>query len=136
MLDSLYANAAVFVNPVICGAGSKNQADTSAAGRYAGGQYFHGNGRDGVRTFGPSSSRRHAPEFAACVRKLIVDRTLAESLVRNAQVFLREKYAMKANMQKTLSEILETNKQVAIAPGIVLFALPNDLKLAAGAIST
>ena len=53
-------------------------------------------------------------EFAVCVRKLIVDPTLAKSLVRNAQAFLRKDTSMKANMQKTLSEILEANEPVAI----------------------
>jgi glycosyltransferase involved in cell wall biosynthesis len=54
-------------------------------------------------------------EFAACVHKLIDDPGLAKSLVRNAQAFLAERYDMKANMQKTLSEILEANKRAAIS---------------------
>jgi polysaccharide biosynthesis protein PslH len=45
-------------------------------------------------------------EFAACVRRVILDRTLAQSLVRNAQAFLAGRYDMKANIQATLSGIL------------------------------
>ena len=47
-----------------------------------------------------------AQEFADCVRKLLIEPNLAESLVRNAQAFLTERYDMKTNMKKTLSEIL------------------------------
>ncbi len=117
VLDSLYANAAVFVNPVICGAGVKIkliQALQAGMPVVSTSMGMEGTGFEHLVHLLVADTPQ---EFAACVRRLIADRTLAESLVRNAQVFLRERYAMKANMQQTLSEILETNKQVAIGSG-------------------
>jgi hypothetical protein len=64
-------------------------------------------------------------EFAACVLRLICDRTLAQSLVHNAQAFLAERYDMKANMQATLSEILERKHERM-----------NESRLPAGMVAT
>jgi polysaccharide biosynthesis protein PslH len=111
-LDGLYQNAAVFVNPVICGAGVKIkliQALQAGMPVVSTSMGIEGTG------FVHSTHLLVADtpqDFAACVRKLVVDPTLAGSLVRNAQAFLREKYEMKANMHKTLSRILEANQLI------------------------
>jgi glycosyltransferase involved in cell wall biosynthesis len=106
-LDSLYRNAAVFVNPVICGAGVKIKLiQALAAGMPV---VSTAMGMEGTG-FEPSIHLLVADtpqEFAACVRRLMLDPTLAQSLVRNAQAFLSQRYDMKANMQETLSEIFE-----------------------------
>ena len=107
VLDGLYQNAAVFVNPVICGAGVKIklvQALEAGMPVVSTSMGMEGTG------FKPSIHLLVADtpqEFAACVRRLILDRTFAQSLVRNAQAFLAERYDMKANMQEALSELLE-----------------------------
>jgi glycosyltransferase involved in cell wall biosynthesis len=108
VLDSLYQNAAVFVNPVICGAGVKVkliQALQAGLPVVSTSMGMEGTGFEHSIHLLVADTPR---EFAACVRKLIVDPALAESLVRNAQAFLTNRYDMKANMQKTLSEILAT----------------------------
>ncbi len=111
VLDGLYQNAAVFVNPVICGAGVRIkliQALQAGMPVVTTSMGMEGTGlEDSIHLLVADTPQ----EFAACVRKLMVDPTLAESLVRNAQVFLRERYGMKANMQKALSEILEANRR-------------------------
>jgi glycosyltransferase involved in cell wall biosynthesis len=107
VLDDLYENAAVFVNPVICGAGIKIklvQALQAGMPVVSTSMGIEGTGfEDSIHLLVADTPQ----QFAACVRKLIVDPNLAESLVRNAQAFLREKYEMKANTQKILSEVLE-----------------------------
>jgi glycosyltransferase involved in cell wall biosynthesis len=109
-LDALYGNAGVFVNPVICGAGVKIkliQALQAGMPVVSTSMGIEGTGfAHSIHLLVADTPQ----EFAACVRELIVDPTLAGSLVRNAQAFLREKYEMKANMQKTLSGILEANE--------------------------
>jgi glycosyltransferase involved in cell wall biosynthesis len=110
VLDGLYENAAVFVNPVICGAGVKIkliQALQAGMPVVSTSMGMEGTGFEHSIHLLVADTPQ---EFAACVRKLIVDPTLAESLVRNAQAFLTDRYDMKANMQKTLSEILEPNR--------------------------
>jgi glycosyltransferase involved in cell wall biosynthesis len=106
VLDCLYQNASVFVNPVICGAGIKIKLiQALAAGMPV---VSTSMGMEGTG-FEPSIHLLVADtpqEFAACVRRLLLDRTLARSLVRNAQAFLAERYDMKASMQETLSEVL------------------------------
>lgn len=108
VLDSLYENAALFVNPVICGAGVKIklvhalQAGLPVVSTSMG---MEGTGFEHAIHLLVADTPQ---EFAACVRKLIVDPTLAASLVRNAQAYLKEGYDLKANMQGTLSEILAT----------------------------
>lgn len=106
VLDRLYQNAAVFVNPVICGAGIKIKLiQALAAGMPV---VSTSMGMEGTG-FEPSIHLLVADtpqEFAASVRRLLLDRTLARSLVRNAQALLAERYDMKANMQERLSEIL------------------------------
>jgi glycosyltransferase involved in cell wall biosynthesis len=114
VLDGLYQNAAVFVNPVICGAGVKIkliQALQAGMPVVSTSMGMEGTGFEHSIHLLVADTPQ---EFAACVRKLIVDPTLAESLVRNAQVFLSQRYEMKANMQKTLSEVLEANRWGAI----------------------
>jgi polysaccharide biosynthesis protein PslH len=106
VLDCLYQNAAVFVNPVVCGAGVKIkliQALAAGVPVVSTSMGMEGTGLE------PSIHLLVADtpqEFAACVRRLILDRTLAQSLVRNAQAFLAGRYDMKANIQTTLSGIL------------------------------
>ena len=108
-LDSIYASAAVFVNPVIRGAGFKVkliQALQQGMPVVTTSMGVEGTGfKDSIHLLVADT----AQEFAGCVRKLLTEPTLAESLVRNAQDFLVERYDMKANMQEALSEILSTN---------------------------
>lgn len=125
VLDRLYQNAAVFVNPVICGAGIKIKLiQALAAGMPV---VSTSMGMEGTG-FEPSIHLLVADtpqEFAACVLRLICDRTLAQSLVHNAQAFLAERYDMKANMQETLSEILERKNERM-----------NESRLPAGMVAT
>jgi glycosyltransferase involved in cell wall biosynthesis len=106
VLDGIYENAAVFVNPVIRGAGFKVklihalQAGLPVVTTSMG---VEGTGfKDSIHLLVADT----AQEFAGCVRKLLTDPVLAESLVRNAQAFLAERYDMKASIQKDLPEIL------------------------------
>jgi glycosyltransferase involved in cell wall biosynthesis len=105
-LDSIYASAAVFVNPVIRGAGFKVkliQALQEGMPVVTTSMGVEGTGfKDSIHLLVADT----AQEFADCVRKLLIEPNLAESLVRNAQAFLTERYDMKTNMKKTLSEIL------------------------------
>lgn len=114
VLDGLYENAAVFVNPVICGAGIKVklvQALQAGMPVVSTSMGMEGTGFEHSIHLLVADTPQ---EFAVCVHKLLDDPSLAKSLVRNAQAFLAERYDMKANMQTTLSEILEGNKPVAI----------------------
>jgi len=125
VLDGLYQNAAVFVNPVICGAGVKIklvQALEAGMPVVSTSMGMEGTG------FKPSIHLLVADtpqDFATCVRRLILDRTLAQSLVRNAQAFLAERYDMKANMRETLSEVLERSNERR-----------NESRLPAGIVAT
>ncbi len=105
-LDGIYGSAAVFANPVIRGAGIKVkvvQALQAGLPVVSTSMGIEGTGfRDSVHVLVADTPE----QFAGCVRKLLNNPALAESLVRNAQAFLAERYDMKANMQKTLSEIL------------------------------
>lgn len=105
-LDGYYAEAAVFVNPVIRGAGVKIkvvQAIQAGVPVVSTSMGIEGTGfRDHVHVLvGDTPSA-----FADCVRRLLTEPGLAERLVSNAQAFVRERYDMKANMQRTLSELL------------------------------
>lgn len=106
VLDGLYENAAVFVNPVICGAGVKVkviQALQAGMPIVSTSMGVEGTGfKDSEHLLIADTPE----EFATCVRKLILEPGLAESLVRNAQKFLAEKYDMKVCMGGVLSEVL------------------------------
>ena len=125
VLDGLYQNAAVFVNPVICGAGVKIklvQALEAGMPVVSTSMGMEGTGfKASIHLLVADTPQ----EFAACVRRLILDRTLAQSLVRNAQAFLAERYDMKANMQETLSKVLEQNNERV-----------NESRLPAGIVAT
>ena len=106
VLDGIYESAAVFVNPVIRGAGFKVklihalQAGMPVVTTSMG---VEGTGfKDSIHLLVADT----AQEFADCVRKLLTEPALAEFLVRNAQAFLAERYDMKVSMQKVLPEIL------------------------------
>ncbi|MFP5231718.1 MAG: glycosyltransferase family 4 protein [Acidobacteriota bacterium] len=105
-LDGLYREAAVFVNPVIRGAGVKIkvvQAIQAGVPVVSTSMGIEGTGfLDRVHVLvGDSPS-----SFADCVRRVLTEPGLAESLVGNAQAFVRERYDMKSNMQKALSGLL------------------------------
>lgn len=104
-LDNLYRGAAIFVNPVIRGAGIKIkvvqalQAGLPVVSTTMG---MEGTG------FVPGEHLLVADtpgEFTACVRRLLEDPVLAERLVQNAQSYLTERYDMKVTMQRSLSEL-------------------------------
>lgn len=105
-LEGLYNSAAVFVNPVICGAGVKVkviQALQAGMPLISTSMGVDGTGfKDSIHLLVADT----AEEFAACVRRLMTEPMLAESLVRNAQAFLAERYDMKASMGKVLSVVL------------------------------
>lgn len=106
VLDGLYESAAVFVNPVICGAGVKVkviQALQAGMPIVSTSMGVEGTGfKDSIHLLIADT-----PEgFAACVRRLIIEPKLAESLVRNAQTFLAEKYDMSVSMGRVLSEVI------------------------------
>lgn len=106
VLDGLYQSAAVFVNPVICGAGVKVkviQALQAGMPLVSTSMGVDGTGfQDSIHLLVGDT----AEEFAACVRRLMTEPMLAESLVRNAQAFLAERYDMKSSMGKVLSDTL------------------------------
>ena len=109
VLDGLYENAAVFVNPVICGAGVKIkviQALQAGMPIVSTSMGVEGTGfKDSVHLLVADT----AHEFATCVRRLIAEPKLRKSLVSNAQAFLSERYDMKSNMQNVLSETLSSS---------------------------
>jgi glycosyltransferase involved in cell wall biosynthesis len=117
-LEGLYHNAAVFVNPVICGAGVKIkliQALEAGMPVVSTSMGMEGTGFEhSVHLLVADTPL----QFAACVRKLILDRALAQSLVRNAQAFLAARYDMKANMQETLAEIMAGLDESRVPAGI------------------
>jgi glycosyltransferase involved in cell wall biosynthesis len=119
VLDGLYENAAVFVNPVICGAGAKIKLIQALAAGMPVVSTLMGMEGTGLQPAIHLLVADTPQEFAACVRKLILDRTLAQSLVQNAQAFLADRYDMKANMQVTLSEILERWDESQLPAGTV-----------------
>ena len=118
VLNGLYHNAAVFVNPVICGAGVKIkliQALEAGMPVVTTSMGMEGTGfQHSVHLLVADTPR----QFAACVRKLILDRTLAQSLVHNAQAFLAERYDMKANMQETLAAIVAGLHDSSVPAGV------------------
>ncbi len=105
-LDGLYHEAAVFVNPVIRGAGVKIkvvQAIQAGVPVVSTSMGIEGTGfLDGVHVLVGDSPG----SFADCVRRVLTEPGLAESLVGNAQAFVRERYDMKSNLQKALSGLL------------------------------
>lgn len=102
VLDGLYQRAAVFVNPVIRGAGVKVkvvQALEAGLPVVSTSMGIEGTGfSDSIHLLVADTPQ----EFADCVRRLLLQPDLAKTLVRNAQAFLAERYDMKANM-KTLT---------------------------------
>lgn len=109
VLNSLYENAAVFVNPVIHGAGVKLKiihaikAGIPVVSTSVG---IEGTGLENTRHLLVADT---ALEFAYCVQKILTNQALAKSLVQNAQTFLAERYDMKTNLQKILPRLLEQN---------------------------
>ncbi len=105
-LDAVYAHAAVFVNPVICGAGIKIkvvQAIQAGLPVVSTSMGIEGTGfRDNIHVLVGDTPAA----FASCIRRVFTERGLAESLVANAQALVRERYDMKANMERALSELL------------------------------
>lgn len=106
-LDDFYRSAAVFVNPVIRGAGIKIkvvQALLAGLPVVTTSMGMEGTG------FVPGRHLLVADtphEFSACVRQILDEPALAESLVRNAQRYLVERYDMKVTMQRSLSEMFD-----------------------------
>jgi polysaccharide biosynthesis protein PslH len=105
-LSDLYRRAAVFVNPVLRGAGLKVktinalQAGVAVVTTSIG---MEGTGLvDGTHLLVADS----ADEFAGRVEKLLSDRSLAARLVRSAQSFLAEKYNQERNIEQSLSAVL------------------------------
>ena len=105
-LTDLYSKAAVFVNPVLRGAGLKVKTIhalragvpvvTTSIG-------MEGTGLiDGTHLLVADS----ADAFATSVEKLLRDKPLAAGLVRSAQSFLAEKYDQERNIKQSLSSIL------------------------------
>lgn len=109
ILEGLYDRAAVFVNPVIRGAGIKIkvvQALQAGVPVVSTSMGIEGTGfKDGTHLLVADT-----PEaFADAVRRILTERGLGQSLLRNAQEFLRDRYDMRANMLRTLSNLLGTN---------------------------
>lgn len=105
-LSDLYSRAAVFVNPVLRGAGLKVktinalQAGVAVVTTSIG---MEGTGLvDGTHLLVADS----ADEFAGSVEKLLSERSLAARLVRSAQSFFAEKYNQERNIEQSLSDVL------------------------------
>lgn len=105
-LSDLYGRAAVFVNPVLRGAGLKVktihalQAGVAVVTTSIG---MEGTGLvDGKHLLVADS----ADEFADSVERLLRDRPLAASLVRSAQAFFTEKYNQERNIEQSLAAVL------------------------------
>ncbi len=117
-LDSLYHHAAVFVNPVICGAGVKIkliQALEAGMPVVSTSMGMEGTGFEhSVHLLVADTPL----QFATCVRKLILDRALARSLVHNAQAFLALRYDMKANMQEPLADLMAEHNESRVPAGL------------------
>jgi glycosyltransferase involved in cell wall biosynthesis len=106
VLDGLYGGAGVFVNPVICGAGVKVkviQALQAGMPIVSTSMGVEGTGFEDSKHLLIADTPQ---EFAASVRRLMTEPELRESLVRNAQAFLSERYDMKCSMQKVLAEAM------------------------------
>ena len=110
VLDWLYEHSAVFVNPVIRGAGIKVkvvQAIQAGVPVVSTSMGIEGTGfKDSVHVLVADTPKA----FAECVRSVITEPGLAEFLVHNAQSFLRERYDMKINMHQTLSQLLSPHQ--------------------------
>jgi polysaccharide biosynthesis protein PslH len=105
-LNDLYRRAAVFVNPVLRGAGIKLktinalQAGVPVVSTSIG---MEGTGLiDGMHLLVADSS----DDFVNNVAALLRDSSLAERLVCSAQSFLAETYESKRNIKKSLSSVL------------------------------
>lgn len=105
-LSDLYRRAAVFVNPVLRGAGIKLktinalQAGVPVVSTSIG---MEGTGLiDGKHLLVADSS----DNFISCVATLLRDKSLAERLVHSAQSYLAETYESKRNIKKSLSSVL------------------------------
>lgn len=105
-LDEIYAKAGVFVNPVIRGAGIKIkvvQAIQAGLPVVSTSMGIEGTGfKDAIHVLVADTPE----DFASCVRKVLLEPGLAESLVLSAQKLLRERYDMGSSMQKTLSSLI------------------------------
>jgi glycosyltransferase involved in cell wall biosynthesis len=105
-LNDLYNDSAVFVNPVLRGAGVKLKtihalrAGVPVVSTSIG---MEGTGLiDGTHLFVTDS----AGEFVRRVEELLKDRVLAGRLVRSAQTFLAETYDNERNIKQSLSSVL------------------------------
>ena len=111
-LQNLYKRAAVFVNPVLRGAGIKLktinalQAGVPVVSTSVG---MEGTGLiDGTHLLVADSPH----EFALHVTKLLRDRSLAARLVHSAQFFLAETYESKRNIERSLSSVLSIQPEI------------------------
>ena len=105
-LNDLYSQAAVFINPVLRGAGVKlKTVDALRAGVpvVSTSVGMEGTGLVPGQHLLVADS---AEQFVRRVEELLADRALAEELVRSAQVFLAETYDNERNMGRSLSSIL------------------------------
>jgi polysaccharide biosynthesis protein PslH len=108
-LNDLYKRAAVFVNPVLRGAGIKLktinalQAGVPVVSTSIG---MEGTGLiDGTHLLVADTS----DNFVNSVATLLRDRSLAGRLVGSAQLFLAETYESRRNISKSLSSVLPTH---------------------------
>ncbi len=114
VLDDLYRKASVFVNPVIVGAGIKIkvvQALEAGVPVVSTTMGIEGTGfKDGVHVLVADTPAA----FTECVRRILTEKGLGEFLVGNAQSYLRDRYDMKVNMDRTLSQLLAANEEVKV----------------------
>ena len=109
-LEVLYSRAAVFVNPVLNGAGLKVktihalQAGVAVVTTSIG---MEGTGLINGKHLLVADS---AEEFAGSVEKLLNDRSHASALVRSAQSFFAEKYNQERNIEQSLSAVLSRSR--------------------------
>ncbi|MBZ5489506.1 MAG: glycosyltransferase [Acidobacteriia bacterium] len=105
-LSDLYSRAAVFVNPVLRGAGLKVKTINALQAGVAVVTTSIGMEGTGLVNGTHLLVADSVGEFAGSVERLLTDRSLAAKLVCSAQSFFAEEYNQERNIEQSLSAVL------------------------------